>query len=760
MTIATNMAGRGVDIKLGGDLAEEILAAINRVLRRSGNGQSLRHDQRRAAGACWRRCPPEKIGIYALRGGLLPQAHGGGDACASWGACTHRIGAARGAAHRQPAARPRGRQGDPGSSRFYLSMEDDLMRRFGGEQVSDLMQRLHIDDAVPLASGLVSRMIEQAQTRVEGANFDVRKHLLEYDDVLNKQRNKIYDQRDRIFEKEDLTEDIRVLLEREVHQRVTRSLAEDEGSWQLLAWLDEVQPPMLLAEGQIYPSDLLRLLATSLEGGAGTPEGGAGTPEGGAGTATETWLELAGRAMDLEGEHLLSAYEQQVKQITERAETLAKERRQAAETAIEAAEMEARETGNDLEPQALVTAVTSSSAIDTKHLPREHMQPSTLGELREDLLELVDQSVWARASGQITFWVQRRTGLPGDRLPTAEGDFDAVAQAARVELRNALGARRMRVQDEIRRELASAPRGPEDLTSRVRTLIQMTLATQTVFDTRTHQRRTVTSGRFTWVYLAASLLTGRPADEIESEVLEHLLGALGAMREDWGRQLWQRYAEEKMATLPADLREHVQRELREEEASGFELEPLLFREWPGPARQAAVRGLGDHALGQTHRELMLSMIGQLWVEYLTSMEALRTSIGLEAYAQRDPLVQYKSRAFDLYQQLMDQVRAGVVSRLFRLRLVQPAAGAGREALPAAGGDGAARVPGRNDPCWCGSGKKYKDCHWESDRTSAQAPREGAQAPGPASAVAIPAKNGPAVEAGPGAGSGKKRRRRH
>ena len=77
------------------------------------------------------------------------------------------------------------RQGDPGSSRFYLSLEDELMRRFGGRQVESIMQRMKIDDAVPMEVGLVSRLVEQSQTRVEGANFDVRKHLLEYDDVLN-----------------------------------------------------------------------------------------------------------------------------------------------------------------------------------------------------------------------------------------------------------------------------------------------------------------------------------------------------------------------------------------------------------------------------------------------------------------------------------------------------------------------------------------------------------------------------------------------
>jgi preprotein translocase subunit SecA len=95
------------------------------------------------------------------------------------------------------------RQGDPGSSRFFLSMEDDLMRIFGGSQVETLMGRMGIDEALPLEMRLVGRVIEQAQTRVEGSNFDVRKHLLEYDDVLNDQRQRIYDQRDVIFDKQD-----------------------------------------------------------------------------------------------------------------------------------------------------------------------------------------------------------------------------------------------------------------------------------------------------------------------------------------------------------------------------------------------------------------------------------------------------------------------------------------------------------------------------------------------------------------------------
>jgi preprotein translocase subunit SecA len=112
------------------------------------------------------------------------------------------------------------RLGDPGSSRFYLSLEDELMRLFGGAQADGLMQRLKIDDAMPLEVGLVGRLVEQSQTRVEGSNFDIRKHLLEYDDVLNTQRAKIYGQRNRIFTKDDLSDDVDEMLRTEVNRRV------------------------------------------------------------------------------------------------------------------------------------------------------------------------------------------------------------------------------------------------------------------------------------------------------------------------------------------------------------------------------------------------------------------------------------------------------------------------------------------------------------------------------------------------------------
>ncbi len=102
-----------------------------------------------------------------------------------------------------------GRQGDPGSSRFYLSLEDDLLRIFGSERISKIMLKLGMEEGVPIEAGMVTRAIENAQKKVEAHHFEIRKQLLDYDDVLNKQREVVYERRRMILRGDDLTEEIR-----------------------------------------------------------------------------------------------------------------------------------------------------------------------------------------------------------------------------------------------------------------------------------------------------------------------------------------------------------------------------------------------------------------------------------------------------------------------------------------------------------------------------------------------------------------------
>jgi preprotein translocase subunit SecA len=113
-----------------------------------------------------------------------------------------------------------GRQGDPGSSRFFLSLEDELMRRFAADRVSKVMQMVGMDEDMPLESGMVSRFIEQAQTRVEGYNFDIRKNVVDYDDVIARQREVIYADRRAVLERADMHERILGMMRDEVKKYV------------------------------------------------------------------------------------------------------------------------------------------------------------------------------------------------------------------------------------------------------------------------------------------------------------------------------------------------------------------------------------------------------------------------------------------------------------------------------------------------------------------------------------------------------------
>jgi preprotein translocase subunit SecA len=127
-----------------------------------------------------------------------------------------------------------GRQGEPGSSRFYVSLEDDLMKRFGGANIAGIMDRLGLEEDVPIEHGLVTKSIENAQIKVEGYNFDVRKHVVQYDDVMNKQREVIYGERDKVLRNENLRGIVREMIDKELTRLVDAyTAAEHAEDWDL-----------------------------------------------------------------------------------------------------------------------------------------------------------------------------------------------------------------------------------------------------------------------------------------------------------------------------------------------------------------------------------------------------------------------------------------------------------------------------------------------------------------------------------------------
>ncbi|MGM0902848.1 MAG: preprotein translocase subunit SecA [Bacillota bacterium] len=195
VTIATNMAGRGTDIKLGEGVKElGGLAVIG----------TERHESRRIDNQ--------------LRGRS-------------------------------------GRQGDPGLTQFYLSMEDELMRRFGSDNMKNMMSRLGMDDTQPIQSKMVTRAVESAQKRVEGNNFDARKQLLQYDDVLRQQREIIYKQRDEVLESENLRNIVETMIRSSIERNVFAHTVEDSDEWKLDAIIDYVNGN-LLREGELTIADL------------------------------------------------------------------------------------------------------------------------------------------------------------------------------------------------------------------------------------------------------------------------------------------------------------------------------------------------------------------------------------------------------------------------------------------------------------------------------------------------------------------------
>ena len=197
VTIATNMAGRGTDIILGGNpelLAEEVARkrGVDLVTAEPDEAQEIR----RQARELWQ----EQHDKVVAAGGL------------------HIMGTERHEARRidnQLRGRS-GRQGDPGSSRFFVSFDDDVMRRFTPDWVPNVLGKMGMDEETPLESGVVSKAIEQAQTKVEGYNFDIRKHVVQYDDVMNRHREYLYAERRKILEGTDIRSNVMEDIEKEV----------------------------------------------------------------------------------------------------------------------------------------------------------------------------------------------------------------------------------------------------------------------------------------------------------------------------------------------------------------------------------------------------------------------------------------------------------------------------------------------------------------------------------------------------------------
>jgi preprotein translocase subunit SecA len=644
VTIATNMAGRGVDIKLGGELAEEVITAVNRVLGKAGyeNPFDMTQEERRAA---LKDVEPSAYGIYDAEVKLFLQYFEDMERVKELGGL-HVVGSERHEARRiDNQLRGRAaRQGDPGSSRFYLSLQDDLMRLQGGSQVSSLMERLRVDDSLPLEVRLVGNVIEQSQHRIEGANFDVRKHLLEYDDVLNNQRAQIYGQRDRIFVKEDLSDDISQMLEQEITQRVQTGLGDDEGPWKLIAWLEQVQPPFM-TDDRLFPSFGLSLLLKELASAT---------------DSRQAVLDLIARAIELENEHHLRAIRALIETTQQNLEAQIDSRNDALDAYFEG--LRDMDDAERPRPQKILEEINALVGLPLK-LNNEQMRrlSDDPEDAKETIRNLVAGNLTAIYASRVISAVQNRFGEPiGERFEVSNWDdaADKILDAAE----NALGNRQERLVGEngqIARDIENLmPREVTD-TSKLQLLINLSQAARTSFDQKTHRQIKQVFTRFSYIFLIAKLLDGLEAEQVAEDVLTHLEEAQESLQMAWGQRQFAQLSSN--AQRLADFGEAAKQAFGEERLN----EPVASL---GESdREALIESIGRYVLNEVHRQLLLGATSELWVEYLTRIEALRVSIGLEAYAQRDPLVQYKGRASEMFAQLVEDIRGLVISRVFAYR---------------------------------------------------------------------------------------------
>jgi len=690
ITIATNMAGRGTDILLGGnpeamakdELAEEKASVAETAEAAQPVAPATEAAAEGDAAEPYRGAIEPKLDDEARMKELLAKYKAQcelerEDVLAAGGLKI--VGTERHESRRidnQLRGRA-GRQGDPGSSRFYLSLQDDLLRIFGLDRMTGLMERLGLEEDVPIESPMVTRSIEGAQKKVEGRNFDQRKNVLEYDDVMNQQRKTIYALRRQILEGRYHREP----TEEEAKQGITPEPVTVSGDWTLESVSPEVRAilgghtavhrlvpvvpadkpdadaPVFDPQTAIKAGVLTLPSAASLATGDAVVYRSGGEPAIDRLTDGETYYVIAGAGGD-------------------------------TGAGSGAAAIKLAKTKDDATKGTAIAIAAKQGMIEfVKTRVAERDAAVALGESQGDT-----RPGWRVLRGEI--WRQFGVLL----------DLEKRYEWGRPELL-----------DWITKEVAAS-------------LIQQRERMYDLSDAR----------------MAA--------------VVDRVLSPEIADDEwDW---------------------DELEDALQEQFAAEFDITPgtpdeVAAQVWPVIEQRLAEREkeLSRAWLMYFLRDFALNEIDEQWIEHLKTMDTLREGIGLQGYGQKDPKKEYKRRGFDIFREMMDRIQANTVTKLFRVQIQREeeqvpqiqqkqrqmeehgvanksedeaaeadasarqssaqrkrAARGGRPAQAARPGDGevAKAEPvrrerpkvGRNDPCPCGSGKKYKKCHGKDEEAAA------------------------------------------
>jgi preprotein translocase subunit SecA len=682
VTIATNMAGRGTDIILGGNPEHMAWEELSKTY-------ASRLDVSKAE---W----DELTNRIAEQEGMTVE----GREVAKLGGL-HVLGTERHDSRRidlQLRGRA-GRQGDPGSSRFFLSLEDDLMRIFAGEWVKNILTRLGMQEGEAIESGLVSRRIEAAQKKVEERHFDQRKHLLEYDEVMDDQRKQVYSYRQRILDGANC----RQLIIDMIHEQVARGtgmfLDKDYHWGTIVTWsaqacgieIDvssirdmsiEQLPEYLKDEARRQGEDII---AEQIE---------VNLPEDTEDTSEWNWLALSKWANAQWG---LNTNDRELKKIGR--DNLRLHLNERAVEAIDRLDFSPLEGFllADYSTRALCGWLEQQFALQIS--PDELADLETAEETETLIVEKIEQLYHEKevgfpvAVGMQRFMAEQQTsgekydreGLirwSNDRF-AAELQPDAMKSKQRTEIENLLT-------ECSRRYLQS---GDENVVGKVDDYLDH------VFENGDHRHNGdghSTNG------------DGHSPDE--------------EMQDDVAAELVKWADEELLVSLePSELQQLPRDGVRQRLLDGHD---NRFRP----------------ELCQAERALLLEVLDTAWKDHLYYMDHLRASIGLVGYAQQDPKVEYKREGRKAFITMWDRVGEQVTGAIFRMEHESPGfvgslweitstvhedANAGadyaaepRNDRPEPGATQTAIEPirntqpkvGRNDPCPCGSGKKYKKCH--------------------------------------------------
>ena len=661
VTISTNMAGRGTDIILG------------------GNPETLAWAQLKATYPTRLDVPPDvwKTTVDAIR--TKEKMDEEGREVADMGGL-HVLGTERHEARRidnQLRGRA-GRQGDPGSSRFYVSLQDDLMRIFAGEWVAGVLQRLGMEEGQAIESGMVSRRIEAAQKKVEERNFDIRKNLLEYDEVMDYQRKRVYGFRQEVLEGANCKTRILDMIEKQVDVALDKFLAEDYGA----ASFAEMASQRLGVE--LEPRDFAKASASDAEVVA---------REKAHQMVSTTVLEMVDENLDPEAEEK----EWNWNAISLRANTVWE---------LQTTPAQLRKMGRDGVTQYLIGE--AEKFVQNVDLSKGHVY--------------LDPN-WGKQS--LIDWAKQKFGKKFELADVAEAERAEIGALILGEIRKQYRQREAEFPVTVAMTRYMADRGPSQIPGGAR-----------------YDRE----GLFRW-YQARFGSTGISEESFRTESRTKLHDMLLAIsqsafptepEEAIDTKLDAAFHGTKVAE-EGDAHELVEWakqtfgiEVPQEHLTGVDLEKARNVLWN--AYDLKYRP----EMRRMERGLLLDKLDRSWKNHLYVMDHLRQGIGLVGYAQIDPKTEYKRQGMKEFEAMWTGVAEKVTEAVFRLEddesfqesvweisaathAEAPRALAAADGVRAQeqnnGGEGKKIEPirnkidkvGRNDPCPCGSGKKYKNC---------------------------------------------------